>query len=149
VEQDIKEVIGVLMRILDGGEISRDEVEDLAFEATGELQTALNETYIELLEFAYDHDARRCDQKARPRNAVQVATIPRQNRPPVGPVVHGRSGCKQQPLGSPYSAFSVGGPKIAPTLVTHSQRPPRAAFQLTTSMWKRWAMPDLTTAARR
>ena len=62
-EQDIKEVIGVLMRILDGGEISRDEVEDLAFEATGELQTALNETYIELLEFAYDHDARRCDQK--------------------------------------------------------------------------------------
>jgi len=63
VEQDIKEVIGVLMRILDGGEISRDEVEDLAFEATGELQTALNETYIELPEFAYDHDARRCDQK--------------------------------------------------------------------------------------
>ena len=28
-----------------------------------ELQTALNETYIELLEFAYDHDARLADRK--------------------------------------------------------------------------------------
>jgi hypothetical protein len=58
VEGDIKEVIGVLMRVLAGGEISRGEVEDLAFEAEGELQAAVNEAYIKLLEFAYDRDAR-------------------------------------------------------------------------------------------
>ena len=49
-EGDIKEVIGVLMRVLDGGEISRSEVEDLAFEATGDLQAALNEAFIKLFE---------------------------------------------------------------------------------------------------
>jgi len=65
VERDIKEVIGTLMRALGGGEISREEVEDLAFEATGELQTALNEAYIKLLEFAYDCDARRIDGEMR------------------------------------------------------------------------------------
>ena len=62
-EQDIKEIIGVLMRVLDGGEISQHEVEDLAFEAEGDLQTALNEAYIKLMEFAYDRDARLGDQQ--------------------------------------------------------------------------------------
>jgi hypothetical protein len=56
-EGDLKEVIGALMGILGGAKISRAEVEDLAFEATGELQTALNQAYIKLLEFAYDCDA--------------------------------------------------------------------------------------------
>jgi hypothetical protein len=60
---DLKEVIGALMRALDGGKISRQEVEDLAFEAAGELQLALNEAYITLLEFAYDCDAGLTDQK--------------------------------------------------------------------------------------
>ena len=62
-EGDLKEVIGALMRVLDGGEISREEVEDLAFEATGELQTALNQAYLTLLEFAYDCDAGLNDRK--------------------------------------------------------------------------------------
>jgi hypothetical protein len=30
-EGDIKEVIGTLMRVIDGGEVSRAEVEDLSF----------------------------------------------------------------------------------------------------------------------
>ena len=53
------------MRVLGGGEVSHQEVEDLAFEATGELQTPLNEAYIKLLEFAYDCDARRIDGETR------------------------------------------------------------------------------------
>src|SRR3954462_2372200 len=60
---DLKEVIGALMRALDGEKISRGEVEDLGFEADGELQIALNEAYIRLLEFAYDCDAGPGDQK--------------------------------------------------------------------------------------
>jgi hypothetical protein len=57
-EGDIKEVVGALMSVLGGDEISIAEVEDLAFEATGALQVAVNEAYIKLLEFAYDRDAR-------------------------------------------------------------------------------------------
>lgn len=53
-ERDVKEVIGALMRVLDGGIISRAEVEDLAFDATGDLRIALDEAFIKLLEFAYD-----------------------------------------------------------------------------------------------
>ena len=72
-ERDIKEVVGVLMRVLGGGEISRGEVEDLAFEAEGELQAAVNEAYIKLLEFAYDRDARRNDREldGKMRSALQ------------------------------------------------------------------------------
>ncbi len=54
---DLKEIIGTLMRALDGAAISRAQVEDLAFEANGELQIALNDAYLILLEFAYDCDA--------------------------------------------------------------------------------------------
>jgi hypothetical protein len=57
-ERDIKDVIGVLMRVLEGGEISHDELDDLAFEADGELETALNEAYVKLREFANDRDLR-------------------------------------------------------------------------------------------
>jgi hypothetical protein len=57
-ERDVKEVIGALMRVLGGDEISREEVEELAFEASGDLQAALNEAYIKLLEFAFDREAR-------------------------------------------------------------------------------------------
>ncbi len=60
-ERDIKDVIGALMRILGGGEMSRDELEDLGFEADGELQAALNAAYIKLLEFVHDRDVRRSD----------------------------------------------------------------------------------------
>jgi len=30
-ERDIKDVVGILMRVLDGGEISSDELDDLGF----------------------------------------------------------------------------------------------------------------------
>ena len=71
---DIKEIIGALMRVIDGGEISRLEVEDLSFdEADDELGAALNEAYLRLLEFAYDHQARMQDPglDARTRSALQ------------------------------------------------------------------------------
>jgi hypothetical protein len=56
-ERDVKEVVGLLMRILGGGKTSPAEVEDLGFHGAGNLQAALNEAYIKLLEFAFDCDA--------------------------------------------------------------------------------------------
>lgn len=60
---DIKELLGALMRVVGGGEISRAEVEDLAFDPAGEQGALLNEAYIELLEFAYDQEARLSDHE--------------------------------------------------------------------------------------
>jgi hypothetical protein len=60
-DRDIKDVIGVLMRILDGAEVSHEELNDLAFEADGELETALNEACVKMHEFANDCDLRRHD----------------------------------------------------------------------------------------
>ena len=64
--RDIKDVIGVIMRVLNGAE---DDVLDLEFEADGELLAALNEAYIKLLEFVHDRDRRlsdsQLDQRAR------------------------------------------------------------------------------------
>lgn len=60
---DIKDIIGALMRVRGGGEISREEVEELTFDAPQELQPALNAAYIELMEFAYDREARLKDRK--------------------------------------------------------------------------------------
>ena len=56
--RDVKEVVGVLMHVLDGGEVSHDQLTELSFEADGELQRALNEAYIKLMEFAYDRELR-------------------------------------------------------------------------------------------
>jgi hypothetical protein len=61
--RDMNDVIGILMRILGGGEVSHEELDDLAFEADGELETALNEAYVKLREFANDHDLRLNDPK--------------------------------------------------------------------------------------
>ena len=66
-ERDVKDVIGILMRVLDGGEVSHDELDDLAFEAEGELEVALNEAYVELREFANDRELRMKDPE-RDRN---------------------------------------------------------------------------------
>ena len=55
---DLKEIIGVLMRVLAGGEISRAELAGLSFAAHGEVRAALLEAYIKLLEFAHDRDLR-------------------------------------------------------------------------------------------
>jgi hypothetical protein len=60
--RDVKEVIGVLMRVLDGEEIMQADVEDLGFEGEGALQAALNDAYIRLLEFVHDRDARSNDR---------------------------------------------------------------------------------------
>ena len=62
-EGDVKEIVGALMLVLGGGEITREEIEDLTFDAEGELETTLNEAYIRLLEFAFDHDAQCEDER--------------------------------------------------------------------------------------
>jgi hypothetical protein len=61
---DIKEVVGILMRILAGGEITLDEVEDLDFDSDPALAPVINETYIKLLEFVHDREARQGDAEA-------------------------------------------------------------------------------------
>lgn len=57
-ERDVKEMVGALMRVLDGGEISTDEIADLDFGGDGALLLALNEAFIKLLEFAHDREPR-------------------------------------------------------------------------------------------
>lgn len=56
--RDLKEVVGVLMRVVGGGEVTPEEVVDLGFEADGDLDMALNDAYIKLLEFSYDYRMR-------------------------------------------------------------------------------------------
>ena len=72
---DIKEIIGILMRVLGNAEISENEVLDLDFEAVvdEELLAALNEAYIELLEFVHDRTPRLADGELdrRERAALQ------------------------------------------------------------------------------
>jgi hypothetical protein len=67
--QDVKELIGIVMRILDNAEITEADILDLDFEAEDELLAALNDTYIKLLEFVHDRDLRRAspdlDRKGR------------------------------------------------------------------------------------
>ena|ERR1700744_3981506 len=62
-DRDIKDVIGVLMRVLDGADVSHEELKSLTFEADGELETALNEAYVKLCEFANDRSLRLNDAK--------------------------------------------------------------------------------------
>jgi hypothetical protein len=62
-QRDIKDVIGILMRVLDGAEVSHEELDDLAFEAHDDLETALNEAYVKLREFANDNKLRLNDPK--------------------------------------------------------------------------------------
>lgn len=56
--RDVKEIVGVLMRILDGGEVPHDQLMELSFDADGELQRVLNQAYIALLEFSHDREPR-------------------------------------------------------------------------------------------
>jgi hypothetical protein len=71
--QDIKELVGVLMRVLGNAEVTEDEILDLDFEADGELLIALNEAYIKLLEFVHDRNLRLADRDLdrRERAALQ------------------------------------------------------------------------------
>jgi hypothetical protein len=61
VERDIKDIVGVLMRVLGGGEVLPAELNDLEFEAEGELAAAVNEAFIKLQEFVCDRDLRQSD----------------------------------------------------------------------------------------
>jgi len=71
--QDVKEVVGVIMRVLDHAEIDEAEVLDLDFEAEGEALAALNDAYIKLLEFVHDRDMRRANPNLdrKERGALQ------------------------------------------------------------------------------
>ena len=62
--RDVKEVVGVLMRVLDGEEVTQAEVEELGFEGEGDVQAALNDAYVKLLQFVHDRDRRRNDAAA-------------------------------------------------------------------------------------
>jgi hypothetical protein len=61
--RDVKEVVGILMRVLGGAEITEVEVLDLEFEADDELQEVLNETFVKLLEFVNDSSLRGADRE--------------------------------------------------------------------------------------
>jgi hypothetical protein len=59
--RDVKELIGIIMRVLDHAEIAEADVLDLDFEAEGDALAAVNDAYIKLLEFVHDRDLRRAD----------------------------------------------------------------------------------------
>ena len=56
--ESIMDVVGAIMFVLAGAELPVAYVEGLEFDATGELESALNEAFIKLLEFAHDHHLR-------------------------------------------------------------------------------------------
>ena len=60
--EDIMGVVGAIMFVLADAELPVAYVEDLEFDATGELESALNEAFIKLLEFAHDHHLRASDE---------------------------------------------------------------------------------------
>jgi hypothetical protein len=97
--RDVKELIGIVMRVLDHAEIAEAEVLDLEFEAEGELLATLNDTYIKLLEFVHDRDLRRAnpdlDRKQRSVLKSSLNTIVQlcdsdRGRPKGSPIVHRR-----------------------------------------------------------
>ena len=51
------------MRVLDGGEVTPDELEHVGFEAEGELETILNEAWVKLKEFVNDRALRAKDSQ--------------------------------------------------------------------------------------
>jgi hypothetical protein len=71
--RDIKEMVGMLIRVLGDAEVAEDEVLDLGFEADGELLIVLNEAYIRLLEFVHDRKLRVADRDLdmKERSALQ------------------------------------------------------------------------------
>jgi hypothetical protein len=60
--RDVKELVGLLMRALDGQAVTPAAVMDCAFEADGELLEALNKAYIKLLQYAHDCEAQETDR---------------------------------------------------------------------------------------
>ena len=70
--QDIKELIGTLMRALAEDEITEGEIIDLGFEADGQLLAVLNDTFIKLLEFVHDRNRRRTDRELDQRERASL-----------------------------------------------------------------------------
>ena len=62
--RDLKEIAGVLMRVLRGGEVSPAELARMSFIAESELRAALAEACAGLLEFAHHRDLRSRDAAA-------------------------------------------------------------------------------------
>jgi len=62
--RDLKEIAGVLMRVLKGGEVSPAELAHMSFMAESELRAALADAYAGLLEFAHHRDLRSRDAAA-------------------------------------------------------------------------------------
>jgi hypothetical protein len=63
------------MRVLDGAEISRDDVLALEFEADGELLAAVNKAYVKLLEFAHDRELRLADRHLDERERAALQNV--------------------------------------------------------------------------
>src|ERR1051325_10416200 len=59
-----KEIVGVLMRVLNGGDVSLAELAELSFLAESELRAALIDAHVSLLEFACHRDLRSRDLAA-------------------------------------------------------------------------------------
>jgi hypothetical protein len=72
--RDVKEIVGALMRVLDGGEVSESELADLDFEAEGELATAVEEAYLRLEAFAQALDIRLADTDIDHRMRAELQT---------------------------------------------------------------------------
>ena len=72
VRRDVKEILGTLMRVTAGGEITEEELGELSFTADGALLEALDEAYIMLMEFAFDREQRERD---RPLDAAARAGL--------------------------------------------------------------------------
>jgi hypothetical protein len=62
--RDLKDIAGLLMRVLRGGEVSPAELAHMSFMAESELRAALAEAYVSLLEFAHHRDLRSRDAAA-------------------------------------------------------------------------------------
>jgi hypothetical protein len=55
---DVKELVGLLMRVVGGYEATVDEIEELEFIADEALEPIVNTAYIKLVEFAFDREER-------------------------------------------------------------------------------------------
>ena len=71
-DRDVKDVVGIIMSILGGADVTHQELDDLAFEADGALETALNEAYVKLREFANDRSLRLNDPKLDQRKRAEL-----------------------------------------------------------------------------
>ena len=78
--RDIKEMVGMLIRVLGDAEVAEDEVLDLGFEADGELLIVLNEAYIRLLEFVHDRKLRVADRDLDMKERSALSGVAEQDR---------------------------------------------------------------------